>query len=57
MRWDFVTGVKGGVPLKMREIVFVDGANAWRGQVAAAGPIFDDTAATVDSMLGTWVFA
>jgi hypothetical protein len=56
MRWDFVTGVKGGVPLKMREIVFVDGANAWRVQVAAAGPIFDDTAATVDTMLGTWVF-
>jgi hypothetical protein len=57
MSWDLTTGVSGGVPMKMREIVFVDGANGWRVQVAETKPRFDDTAAIVDVMLGTWVFA
>jgi hypothetical protein len=57
LRWDFVTGVKGGVQLKMRELVFVDGSNGWRMQMAEGKPSFDETAATVDAMLDTWVFA
>jgi len=57
LRWDFVTGVKGGVPMKMRETVFIDGANGWRVQMAEAKPTFEETASTVDAMLDTWVFA
>ncbi len=56
LRWDFTTGVKGGVQLTMREIVFIDGGNAWRVQVSAAEPTFDDTAGIVDTMLSSWVF-
>lgn len=57
MEWDFVTGVKGGVQLRMREIVFIDGNDGWRVQVAEGKPKFEDTTATVDAMLETWVFA
>jgi hypothetical protein len=57
LQWEFVTGVKGGVQLKMREIVFIDGENGWRVQMAEGKSSFDDTAATVDAMLETWVFA
>jgi len=57
LRWDFVTGAEGGVPMQMREIVFIDGENGWRVQMADAKPIFGATASTVDAMLETWVFA
>jgi hypothetical protein len=57
LRWDFTTGVRGGVQLRMREIVFIDGNSGWRVQIAEGKPGFDGTASTVDSMLETWVFA
>jgi len=57
LRWDFTTGVRGGVQLRLREIVFIDGSDGWRVQVAEGRSGFGDTISTVDAMLGTWVFA
>ncbi|MEO8477712.1 MAG: hypothetical protein ABI572_11775 [Actinomycetota bacterium] len=57
LRWDFTTGVKDGVRLRMRETVFIDGGNAWRVQTAEDATGFGETTATVDAMLASWVFA